>query len=1009
MSDIAIKSAAFTDAYKALNPEQRQAVDTIDGPVMVIAGPGTGKTQILTLRIANILLQTDTAPESILALTFTDAGAKNMRERLERYVGRTAYRVPIYTFHGFAQHIIREYPDAFTRVVGGRPASDLERIRMIENILEAPEVATLRPLSHPTYYVRPVLQQISELKKENVSPSDLAKIVSTQAAALTDMPQYHEKGAHKGKQRGDYSKAETALVKSQALQYVYTRYEALLAEERLFDFEDMIMETVAVLANNETLLLTLQEQYQYVLADEHQDVNGAQNRIIELLTSYHDHPNIFVVGDEKQAIYRFQGASLENFLHFTDLYPDTVIIKLTDNYRSGPAVLDAAHSLIAVEADNPLADLRVPLTAAAVPKATINKRIFPHEVLEEAWLTKAVADALARGVPAEEIAVIVRSNKEVEQFAHALRQAGIAVYASADGDILDHPLTHTIQALLRAVIEPETDEALFRVFHGAYWGLPLSDTMRVLQARHGRASLYEVLQEAADGTLDTITHTKTCAQILSVLESARALAAVQSPSLVVAHLLHESRLLAHTAKHNPVDGLRVIRRLYDELDVLVTSSPEVTLADVLRYFKTTIDYRLPITAPFIKLQAASVQVLTAHKAKGLEYDVVFIPHLTDNRWNGKARRNLFTIPLTTSRVAEAFDALDDERRLLYVALTRARTEAHVSYAEQNQDGKDLLPAELLVAIDETYITDDTKSVTTDTLDLTSSMTPVIEDISDPVAFVSETLRTRGFSATSFNNYMQNPWDYFYRNVLRIPEVKPLHMHFGTVMHAVLEALVKQGIEPGTEPPFTDVTTALKQALTQTPISSHAYQQLYEQGVEALGAYLPTLVSGVATQMKTEYSVRVTLKTGLKEFPELPLSGTFDRIDYHQDGTIARIIDYKTGQPKSRNEIEGNTKNSDGRYKRQLVFYALLLSLYDEDLYTSDITYTLSFVQPAKNGSIKEESFMITAAEVEALQAEIITGVSTLLSGTWIYDQAVHEDSEYTHFVTEFIDRLKADN
>ncbi len=157
--------AAFIEAYKQLNEAQRRAVDTIEGPVMVIAGPGTGKTQILTLRIANILLKTDTAPESILALTFTESGAKAMRERLRRYIGAAAYRVPIYTFHGFADHLIHSYPDAFPRIIGSRPAGDIEKISILETILDTPQIKILRPSGNPSYYVTPLLRQFGELKK----------------------------------------------------------------------------------------------------------------------------------------------------------------------------------------------------------------------------------------------------------------------------------------------------------------------------------------------------------------------------------------------------------------------------------------------------------------------------------------------------------------------------------------------------------------------------------------------------------------------------------------------------------------------------------------------------------------------------------------------------------------------------------------------------------------------------------------------------------------------------
>jgi DNA helicase-2/ATP-dependent DNA helicase PcrA len=233
-----------------LNTAQKQAVDTIDGPVMVIAGPGTGKTQILTLRIANILLQTDTAPESIIALTFTESGAKAMRKRLISYIGAAAYRVEISTFHAFAQKLIARYPDAYPQIVGGQPATDIDKIQIIEAILTDSSLKTLRPSGNPEYYVKPLMGMLSDLKREYITPDGLNQMIIEQETALLEIEQFHEKGAHKGKERGEYKDALKSIDKNRALLQVYRLYETSLREHRLYDFDDMIVETVQALADN---------------------------------------------------------------------------------------------------------------------------------------------------------------------------------------------------------------------------------------------------------------------------------------------------------------------------------------------------------------------------------------------------------------------------------------------------------------------------------------------------------------------------------------------------------------------------------------------------------------------------------------------------------------------------------------------------------------------------------------------------------------------------------------
>ena len=337
----------FNELYAKLNKAQREAVDTIEGPVMVIAGPGTGKTQILTLRIANILRRTDTAPEQILALTFTEAGTSAMRTRLASVIGVRAYRVPIFTFHGFCNEIINRFPEYFPQILGSRPASELDRITIMQKVLDDTKLEHLASFRSPYHYVKPALRTISLLKREAIDPSALrARLDAEEKDILSAFDYRHEKGAHKGKVKGVYLEREMAVAKNRELAILFDGYEAGLAREKLYDFDDMIVTLVRKLEENEELRLILQEEYQYLLADEHQDANGAQNKVLELLSSFHQSPNLFIVGDEKQAIYRFQGASLENFLYFHRRFPEAKLIALEENYRSTQAVLDVAHKLI---------------------------------------------------------------------------------------------------------------------------------------------------------------------------------------------------------------------------------------------------------------------------------------------------------------------------------------------------------------------------------------------------------------------------------------------------------------------------------------------------------------------------------------------------------------------------------------------------------------------------------------------------------------------------------------
>lgn len=995
MLQSAIMDAQFQEAYARLNTAQKEAVDTIEGPVMVIAGPGTGKTQILTLRIANILRTTDTAPENILALTFTEAGARAMRERLRSYIGPAAHRVPIHTFHEFAGTLIRAYPDAYDRAVGGRPATDLEKVALIEDVLETGGITLLRPRGNPQYYVGPILGAIALMKREYITPDRFGEYIGTLEARLAATPQFHEKGAHKGKVQSVYQNLEKEIVKNKELLFVYRAYDAALSERHLYDFEDMIFETVQALEKNEDMLRDMQERFQYILADEHQDVNGSQNRILELLAAFHARPNLFVVGDEKQAIFRFQGASLENFLYFEEKFPHAKTIALTSNYRSTQNILDCAHALITSE-ETPAAALRIPLTAASQEKGTIDRRDFAHEAIEDDALVATVA-ALAESVPKHEIAVIVRSNREVEHFAHLIRAAGITVNATADSDILRHPLTASVRALITAVAEPANEVALCTVLHEPYWGIGADDLVRMLRERSYARPLSGIIDDAEYLATLGLRNLDAVRTVGRALRTARAASATQPPHRLIAALLKESGFVEHVLRQDPLEGGKTLRRLYDEIEALVRAREAATLADVVRMFALRMEHNLPLVAPYIRTGADAVQVMTAHKSKGLEFAHVFVPHLTSRAWGDATPRQLFHIPVTAHVKDDAFDVLDDERKLLYVALTRAKKGLHLSYATENTEGRPQSATPLLEGIAEVYA-----QITVETgeyFDASTVFVPV-RSVQVDAELLAATLRDRGLSATSLNNYLSSPWNYLYRNVLRVPDVQSESAQFGTALHGALALVMAHRREKARVPSVSEIKTYLERELTKLPLSVHEYARLHEHGLTVLTQYLDTVGNTLPPFTREEAKFEAVLATGDTTFPEVRLTGSLDRLDFDaQGGTLIRVIDYKTGKPKTRGQIEGTVKDGDGNYKRQLTFYALLLSLQDDERLKAR-EFVLSFIEPDAKGNIREEHYVITDDELVALKTEIIRVVGEITAGAFLSTSCDPEKSDYCHLVEQ---------
>jgi len=414
-------------------------------------------------------------------------------------------------------------------------------------------------------------------------------------------------------------------------------------------------------------------------------------------------------------------------------------------------------------------------------------------------------------------------------------------------------------------------------------------------------------------------------------------------------------------------------------------------------------YGLPLTAPYITTSTQAVSIMTAHKSKGLEFDTVIIPHLTDAAWSGAGKRTYFKIPLSIQTDATAQDAIEDERRLLYVALTRAKRTLLLSHSETNAAGKELTPSRFLEYFtDEQFSTCDTTAMA-DAFSVTTKLElPHTVDVVDQTLLTS-TLSERGFSATSLNNFLRSPWDFLYRNVLRIPEPQSLPLLFGTAVHDVLEACTRAHTKSGSLPSDTVIKQLLEQELSRMPLTTEDFSQLLEKGLAALYPYTAYLTKTLPKQTKEELKLTVLLPTGIPELPELPLTGKLDRIDMNEAGTALRVVDYKTGKPKSRNDIEGNTKSSDGGYKRQLVFYALLLELYDDERYRTN-EGVLSFVEATPKGEIKEEHFTVTKEEVLSLKQEIISAAQAVITGDFLTTLPTEEESDYWQLAAQLVNR-----
>lgn len=645
----------FKALYNQLNPEQQEAVDGIEGPVLVVAGPGTGKTQILTLRIANILLKTQVNPGNILALTFTENGAAEMRQRLAAIIGRAAYQVQMATFHGFCNDLIQTYPEEFGGILVRQPASEVEQIDLLEKVIDTVPLKLLRPFGETYFYLREAQRMISHLKREGLSPEQFLAVMQKEQkdfSAIDDL--YYDSGRYQGKMKGKYADWKKQIDKNLELAKIYRKYQELLAEHKRYDYDDMILETAQVLEHHPEFLLRLQERYQYFLVDEHQDTNNAQNKVLEKLSSFFPNPNLFVVGDEKQAIFRFQGASLANFLYFKKLYPSAKLITLKNNYRSTQPILDLAHSLIINnqrKISDVLSGVETQLVSVADhPPHLAEVYAFQQGEAESYFVAQKISELLKSGVVPEAIAVIYRDNRDALDISAMLDKHGLPFRVESGENILADTEIKKLLTIFKFIHDWSSEEKLFEILNIDWLGIPALDVYKLNAPGVRRTiSLLEHLSDPKKLKQTKVEQVEQVAALAAKLLHWRRLSQNATLLNLFEEVVRESGFLAHVLNHrHSAAVLSKVEQLFRETKKLVANHPQTTLADFVAYLDNLEKHGVSIRAGRGGYVPEAVRLMTAHGAKGLEFDYVFVINCYDGHWGNRRIPKLIKLPSLTS-------------------------------------------------------------------------------------------------------------------------------------------------------------------------------------------------------------------------------------------------------------------------------------------------------------------------------------------------------------------------
>ncbi len=958
----------FKEKYKALNKAQKEAVDAIEEPVMVVAGPGTGKTTILTLHIANILLETQTNPGGILALTFTDAGVKSMKKKLRQIIGSRADEVAIHTFHSFAGSVFSQFPDHFPELFRTKQITDIEAESMVREILRSEKFGKLRPFGEPDYYVGKILKGISDSKKENQTPESVSDFAKQEIERLkSDPASISSRGPTKGKLKADVNGKIEKCERTFLFSEVFRIFEEKKKTLKLLDYDDLLLKLLEALDKDTQLLQELQEKFQYVHIDEHQDTNESQNTIVMKLVDFFDTPNIFIVGDEKQAIYRFQGASVKNFLTFQNKWKKMKVVKLESNYRSHQAILDATFKMIENNyEEGEHKDLRVKLTGNGKERP-IDLVTSPDGFTQDEYIVKRIKEIQKEDGDAT-VAVIVRKNREVEHFLSLCERNDIEATAERGVNIFESPVGTLYFDILEYLNDRTKTEALANTIARGLWGIDFQKSVALINKI--RSTDVDIENELPQ--IKTILNEINTGGVINFLI-----------------LTAELSGYAEVVKQSPVSA-EVWRAIVDlSKDIAEGGSiqdPKILIQELLNYRKTAENKSIKIGSGSIN---SKVQIITAHSSKGLEYDYVLMPNVTEESWMSHSFGNSFVFAFQK----EEGDEVKDSRRLFYVAMTRAKQHVELVVPEENSGGRELTPLRFLSELDAKHIkTTNLKRVMERPLELSLGYFDKVRE-KEAQEYTKRVLVQKGLSVTALNHFLDCPRGFFYKSILKIPEAPSVSSERGIAMHKALSLVWREEKRKASDIERTIVSVTdeyfkksllpkFEKEIVMEEIKSYAKVVAVE--LESYFAFAGQTF--LEKWEEKEHTVRFE-----NEEVTFNLHGQLDAILVDDD--YARIYDYKTTEVKSIASIKGETKSSDGNYFRQLVFYKFLLQ-GNANYKGKVIEPALIFVKPNAGGKCPTVVIPIEENDIENIKNEIQSLVESVWSGEFLKTRCDDKNCKY---------------
>lgn len=893
---------------KPLNQAQQKAVEHVRGPLLIVAGAGTGKTTVITQKISYLIKNNLAKPEEILALAFNEKAATEILDRVDEILDIGYAEMEICTFHAFCQKILERYGLEIGLSNQFKLLTETDAWLLIRQNLDKFDLDYYRPLGNPSKHIHELIRHFSKCKDELITPRSYLEYAEGQQL-----------------DKDDVRFPEEEIKRVRELSNAYHVYNQLLLDNNSLDFGDLIFYTIQLLEKRPAILEALQKRFKYILVDEFQDVNWAQYYLVRKLVGKNN--QLTVVGDDDQSIYAFRGASVSNILRFKDDFPDSTEIVLNENYRSRQEILDLSYKLI--QNNNPdRLEVKLKIDKKLVSKAEDNgeKSVCHIHVPTLDMEVQSVIDEIIKikennpEVVWDDFAILVRANNHADPFINLLEKRHLPYEYLSSVGLYRQPIVLDGVNFFRVIDNYYDSAAIYRLMCLPFLGFKENDLQKIIHQAHKKSiGYYEALKRveefgvSAEGAI-------LAQKLISFMHNGMKRARYSKPTTVLYEFLNESGYLNYLTKEEAAGNRQIIRQIYQLkqfFDYLAKFETTISGAKV-KQFLEQYDYVLESGDKGSLYQATdtpdSINIMTVHASKGLEFKYVFLVNLVEERVPSRARGGGIEIPvaLIKEQLPEGDSHYQEERRLFYVGITRAKQRLYLTSADDYGGARAKKISRFLSELD-FMATKKDRSEEKTALDISAPI-----EKNETGEFFYEL--PKAFSFSQVKSYDTCPYQYKLAHILKIPVRGTASFSFGQSLHGTLQEFYQKiqalnQVEQANLFTILEPTTVAKTAIKvpnldelQEMYKKHWMEDWYKDETQRNKYYKKgeEIIKIFYKTQENNWTIPVCLESWFKiKVGDYLVHGRIDRVDQLPDGTLG-IIDYKTG--KAKEKVVGEDKD-----------------------------------------------------------------------------------------------------